>query len=375
VKLQRYAATAGAGLLAVATLAACGTNNNAPTSSTSTTGGASASPSASVACATGTLNLAGSTAQQNAIDKFAIDFQNNCSGSTVNYNGSGSGAGLTSFENKQVDFAGSDYPLNSSNQSAANAACTGGGPAIDLPMVPGLISVMYNITGVTKSINLKASTIAKIFNGKITNWNDPEIAAENPGVTFPSLPITTVHRSDTSGTSFNFSNYLNQTDPTDFPAAANKAWPGTGGEGESGSSAVAQTVSTTPGAVGYAELSYANADKLQVANVGNADNQYVPINATTAANFITQAQVVASGDDLQLQFNYKYAAKDAYPAVLVTYEIVCGAGNNATQLTLVKDFLTYMDSASEQSQLPGLGYVELPTAIQTKVAASIASMK
>jgi phosphate transport system substrate-binding protein len=375
VKVQRYAVAAGAGMLAVATLAACGTNNNTPTNTNTASSGASASPTASVACGTGTLNIAGSTAQQNAIQKFAIDFQNNCSGSTINYNGSGSGAGLTSFEQKQVDFAGSDYPLNSSNQSAANAACSNGGPAIDLPMVPGLISVMYNITGVDKSINLKASTIAKIFNGKITNWNDPEIAAENPGVTFPSLPLTTVHRSDTSGTSYNFSNFLNQTDPTDFPTAANKQWPGTGGEGESGSSGVAQTVSTTPGAVGYAELSYANADKLQVANVGNADNQYVPINATNAANFFDQAQVVANGDDLQLQFNYKYASPTAYPAVLVTYEIVCGTGNNPAQLTLIKNFLTYMDSASEQSQLPGLGYVELPTAIQTKVLTSIESMK
>lgn len=371
MKLQRYAATAGAGLLAVATLAACGTNNNTPTNSASS---GSASPSASVACGTGTLNIAGSTAQQNAIDKFAIDFQNNCAGSTVNYNGNGSGAGLTSFENKQVDFAGSDYPLNSSNQSAANAACGSNGPAIDLPMVPGLISVMYNITGVDKSINLKASTIAKIFNGKITNWNDPEIAAENPSVNFPNLPITTVHRADTSGTSYNFSNFLNQTDPTDFPEAANKAWPGTGGEGENQSSGVAQTVSTTPGAVGYAELSYATADKLQVAKVGNADNQYVPITAANAANFIAQAKVVPTGDDLQLQFNYKYATPTAYPAVLVTYEIVCGTGNNAAQLPLIKDFLKYMDSASEQSQLPGLGYVELPAPIQTKVLKSIASM-
>lgn len=372
MKLQRYAATAGAGLLAVATLAACGTNNNTPASSTST--GASASPSASVACATGTLNVAGSTAQQNAIDKFANDFQDACPGATVNYNGNGSGAGLTSFENKQVDFAGSDYPLSSSNQSAANAAC-GTGTAVDLPMVPGLISVMYNVTGVTKSINLKASTLAKIFNGKITNWNDPEIAAENPSATFPSLTITTVHRSDTSGTSFNFSNFLNQTDPTDFPEAANKAWPGSGGEGENQSSGVAQTVSTTPGAIGYAELSYAQADKLQVANVGNANNQYVPITATNAANFIDQAKVVATGDDLQLQFNYAYASKTAYPAVLVTYEIVCASGNNAAQLPLIKDFLKYMDSSAEQTQLPGIGYVELPTAVQTKVLKSITAMK
>ena len=129
--------------------------------------------------------------------------------------------------------------------SARSFACTSrctGGKAVDLPMVPGAIAVMYNVSGVTAPLNLSAQTLAKIFNGKITTWNDPAIAKDNSGVTLPSTKITTFHRSDKSGTSFNFSNYLNQTDAADFPSKANKQWPGSGGQGENGSSGVAQAV-------------------------------------------------------------------------------------------------------------------------------------
>jgi phosphate transport system substrate-binding protein len=366
---QRLLVCASTGLAAVGVLAGCGTNSAAVAPR------AASSPSVSCPSGGGTLNSAGSTAQANAIQKFAVDFQSACSGTTINYNPSGSGAGLTAFENKTVDFAGSDYPLNSSNQAGANGACANGGPAIDLPMIPGLISVMYNVTGVSKSINLKASTIAKIFNGKITNWNNGEIAAENPGVKFPDLTISTVHRSDTSGTSFNFSNYLHSTDPTDFPQAANKQWPGTGGVGQNGSSGVTQAVSSTPGTIGYAELSYAKLAKLQVANIGNAQNQYVPVNAANASNFISQAKVVTNGSDVVLNFNYQYAAPNAYPAVLVTYEIVCGKGNKAAKLPLIKSFLSYVDSSTAQNGLPAIGYVALPSSIQSQVKTSINSMQ
>ena len=127
--------------------------------------------------------------------------------------------------------------------------------------VPGIISVMYNVPGVTK-LNLSASNLAKIFNGKITKWNDPAIVADNAGVTLPDLAIQAFHRSDASGTSFNFSNYLNKTAPTDFPTAANKQWPGTGGQSAQGSKGVAQAVKSTAGAVGYAEVSYATSNNL-----------------------------------------------------------------------------------------------------------------
>jgi phosphate transport system substrate-binding protein len=375
VKLQRYAVAAGAGLIAAATLSACGSNNST-TATTTPSGGTSGSAgsSSSISCASGTLSLAGSTAQANAISLWTKDYQTACSGASINYNANGSGAGLTAFEQKQADFAGSDYPLSSTNETAASAACASGGKAIDLPLVPGAIGVLYNVTGVSQSLNLSAATLAQIFNGKVTNWNDSTIAAENPGVTLPNLKITTFHRSDTSGTSFNFSNYLNSTAPTDFPAKANKQFPGTGGQGEKGSSAVAQAVKTTPGGIGYAELSYATQDSLSTANVGNAAGAYVPATTANAANFVAQAKVNQTGDDITLSFNYAYANATAYPATLVTYEIVCGTGNNASQLSLIKGFLSYMDSSTAQAELPAAGYVSLPAAIQAQVATSISSL-
>ncbi|HZP50254.1 phosphate ABC transporter substrate-binding protein PstS [Actinocrinis sp.] len=376
MKLQRYVAVAGAGLIATATLAACGSNNNSPAASSSSAGGgasSSASASGGISCGSGTLTLAGSSAQKNAIDKFTKDYQAACSGATINYNPSGSGAGVTSFEQKQVDFAGSDFPLSGTDVAKANARCTGG-KAVDLPMVPGAIAVMYNVSGVTAPLNLSAQTLAKIFNGKITTWNDPAIAKDNSGVTLPSTKITTFHRSDKSGTSYNFSNYLNGTDAADFPAKANKQWPGTGGQGENGSSGVAQAVKSTSGGIGYAELSYASANNLQTAKVGNAQGQFVEATTANASAFIGKAKVNQSGNDIQLAFDYTYSDPNAYPAVLVTYEIACDKGNDPAQLPLIKGFLSYMASATAQAELPTAGYVNLPSNIQGLVATAVGNL-
>lgn len=374
MKLQRYAAVASAGLIAAATLSACGSDNNSPAAgSSSGAGSASASSSSAISCGSGTLTLAGSSAQKNAIDKFTKDYQTACSGATINYNPSGSGAGVTSFEEKQVDFAGSDFPLSGTDVAKANARCTGG-EAVNLPMVPGAIAVIYNVTGVTTPLNLSASVLAKIFNGKITTWNDAAITAENPGVTLPSTKITTFHRSDKSGTSFNFSAYLHGIAPADFPAAANKQWAGTGGQGANGSSGVAQAVKTTSGAIGYAEISYATANSLQTAKVGNAQGQYVEATTANASAFIAKAKVNQTGNDIQLAFDYTYSDAAAYPAVLVTYEIACDKGNDATQLPLIKGFLSYMASTTAQAELPAAGYVTLPANIDTLVQTAVGSL-
>jgi len=377
-------AAVGAGVLALAMagLTACGSDNNSPSSSggsssstsaaaggsTSASGSSTAAAGGGITCANGTLSGQGSTAQNTAVVKFIKDFQTKCGNSTnISYNGTGSGPGVTAFIQKQADFAGSDYPLNSTQQPTADARCTGG-KALSVGTVPGIISVMYNIPGVTK-LNLSASNLGKIYNGKITKWNDPAIAADNAGVTLPDLAIQTFHRSDASGTSFNFSNYLNKTAPTDFPAAANKQWPGTGGQSAQGSKGVAQAVKSTSGAIGYAEVSYATSNSLPTANVGNAAGKFVPLTAANAANFIGKAKVDTTGGNYLFNFDYTYSADDAYPAVLVTYEIACSAGNDSAKLPLLKNFLSYMASNAAQSQLEGLGYVALTPDQQTAVTA------
>ncbi|WP_143765598.1 phosphate ABC transporter substrate-binding protein PstS [Catenulispora acidiphila] len=379
-------AAVGAGVLALAMagLTACGSDNNS--SSSSSSGGSSSSTSAAaggstsasgtssssaasgtITCAKGTLSGQGSTAQNTAIVKFIKDFQTQCGNDTnVSYNGTGSGPGVTAFIQKQADFAGSDYPLSSAQQPQADARCTSG-KALSVATVPGIISVMYNIPGVTK-LNLSASNLGKIFNGKITKWNDPAIAADNAGVTLPALAIQTFHRSDASGTSFNFSNYLNKTAPTDFPAAANKQWPGTGGQSAQGSKGVAQSVKTTSGAIGYAEVSYATSSQLNTAVIGNAAGKFVPLTPANASNFISKAKVDTTGGNYLFNFDYTYSADDAYPAVLVTYEIVCSAGNDSAKLPLLKNFLAYTAGSGAQSQLEGLGYVALASDQQSAVA-------
>src|SRR5258708_40245275 len=162
VKLQRCAAVAGAGFIAAATLSACGSNNNTPTASGSS---GSSSSSSAISCGSGTLTLAGSSAQANAIAKWTKDYQAACSGATINYNPSGSGAGVTAFEQKQVDFAGSDFPLSGADVAKANARCTGG-EAADLPMVPGPIPVIHHVSRRTAPPHPPASTPANVFHGQ-----------------------------------------------------------------------------------------------------------------------------------------------------------------------------------------------------------------
>lgn len=368
MKINRHgAAVLGIAAASSLLLAACGSNNGGGASSST-----SAAPVANVKCASGSLTGGGSTAQQNAITAWSKAYETKCASANINYQGVGSGAGVTGFENSTLDWAGSDFALSGSDVAKANARCTGG-QAIDLPMAPGGIAVGYNVPNVT-NLNLSASTLAKIFSGKVTKWNDPAIAADNPGVTLPDLGIQTFHRSDSSGTSYNFSNYLANEAKADWTYGANKNWSGPGGQGDKGSSLVASDVSKTSGGIGYFEDSYAVQDNINVAKVGNAGGKFVELTAANVTNFLGKATVSGTGGDLALSFDYTDTSADAYPNMLVTYEIVCTKGNKAATLPLLKDFLTYAASSEGQSILQQSGYVPLPAELQTKVADAINSM-
>ena len=373
MKFQRYGAVAGVAVAATVALSACGSNNSGGTTSTATSasGSAAAGAPSSASCPSGTLNGAGSTAQQNAISQAVKAYQTECTGVTVNYNGNGSGAGVTSFIQKQADFAGSDYALSTTQagQVTSEGRC-GSGSAIDIPGVSGAIAVIFNVPGVS-TLDLSAKNLAAIFNGTITNWNNAAIKADNPTATLPNLTIQPFYRSDTSGTSYNFSNYLNNLGGF---AAANKQWPGKAGQGAKGSSAVAAKVKSTAGGIGYAEYSYATQDSLSFAEVSNAAGAFVPLTLTNAANFISQAKITQTGEDTKVAFNYQYSSATAYPNTLVSYEIVCGTGNSSSQLPLVKGFLTYLTSASAQSSFSTLGYVPLTAALQSDDAKVISSL-
>ncbi len=377
----RYAAV-GAGVLALATLAACGSNNT-PTSTTggTTSGGAtssSSSPSAgtsssaAIACGSSTLTGQGSSAQANAMTQWVKDYQLACNGSTINYTPNGSGAGITAFTQKQADWAGSDFPLSAAQQGPADARCSGG-KAVSIATVPGAIAVMYNVPG-ADTLNLSAATLGKIFDGKITNWSDPAIAADNGGKALASLPIQAFHRGDGSGTSFNFSQYLNKVAPDAFPHAANKQWPGGGGQGVQGSKAVATSVQSTSGAIGYAEISYAKAANLKTAAVGNAAGKFVPLSTDNAKEFLSKSKIGTTNGNIIMSFDYTVSEDNAYPAVLVTYEIACTAGNDSAKLATLKGFLGYLASDTAQAKLTDLGYVALPDSLKSQVVTAFAAL-
>ncbi len=369
------AAVAASALLAVA---ACGsssktsaTPSTSPSSASSPSGGSSSAPATGpITCdGSGTLTASGSTAQANAISAWSKAYQAACKGTTINYGGGGSGKGVTDFTAGSVDFAGSDFPLTATQKTAADKTCSGG-EAVDLPMAPGGIALAYNLKGVS-SLNLSAGTLAKIFSGKITKWNDPVIAADNSGVTLPSTAIQTFHRSDGSGTTFNFTNYLTNVAKSDWTYSVGKNWAAPGGQGAKGSSGVAQGVSTTDGAIGYMEISFATQDKLGVAKVGDAGGKFVELTSDNVTAFLAKAKVSGSGDDLALTFDYSSADGTEYPVTLVTYEITCTKGGK--NAGLVKSFLSYTSNAGQDLLLAN-GYVKLPASLATQVQGVVAKI-
>ncbi|MFD8088351.1 phosphate ABC transporter substrate-binding protein PstS, partial [Kitasatospora sp. NPDC059722] len=210
--LQRNRRSSSLALSAVAlvgalSLTACGSDDNNPAPAAS---GSSAAGGASISCGkNGSLLGAGSTAQGPAIDVWKNLYAASCSGTTVNYSGGGSGAGVQQFNQGKVQFAGSDFALKPADVDASKAVCTGG-KAIDLPMVAGLVSLVYNVDGVDNLI-LDGPTAAKIFDSQITKWNDQAIAALNPGAKLPDADIQSFHRSDDSGTTFKLSSDVANT--------------------------------------------------------------------------------------------------------------------------------------------------------------------
>jgi phosphate transport system substrate-binding protein len=366
VKLQRLGILAGIALTATVALAACGTdsNNSKPASAAAVTG-----------CATGTVNAQGSTAQANAIATWIQNYNAKCgSAAKINYNGTGSGAGQTAFIQGTADFAGSDSALTpGAQQTSANQRCKSG-PAIDLPMVVGPIAVVYNLSSVSTQLQFKPATLAGIFAGKITKWNDPAIAADNPGVTLPSTAITTVHRADSSGTSDNFTNYLTQTAPTVWTFGHNKVWMAPGGDAETGSAGISQELTSTDGSIGYVEWSYVQLNQLTMAKIFNGAGEWSTLTAQSAGATIAGAQVTGTGDDLAMSINYSTTTSGAYPIVLVTYEIVCEKGTPAAALPLVKSFLEYTSSTNGQAALTIVGSAPLPDTIRAQVAKIVSGL-
>lgn len=375
MKLQRKNRLRALSLGAIAVsgalaLTACGSDD---TGNTSGGGSSSSAKAGNIKCddAKGQLLGIGSSAQANAIEAWRKAYSQACTGVQINYKPDGSGAGVTAFNQGQVAFAGSDSALKPEEVTASKKVCKTG-QGIDLPMVGGPIAVAYNVDGVDNLV-LDGPTLAKIFDSKITTWDDAAIKKLNPDAKLPSTKIQAFHRSDESGTTDNFTKYLKASAPSDWKYEGGKAWQAKGGQSAQGSSGLAQQVKQTSGSITYVELSYAK-DGLKTVDIDTGAS--APVKATTdnASKAIADAKVIGSGKDLALELNYATKADNAYPITLVTYEIVCDKGNKADTLAATKSFLTYTASDEGQAALADLGYAPIPAEINSKVRETVASI-
>lgn len=369
-KSIRTSAAKLAAIAAAATLAlsACSSSTTAQPGSS----GSSGKAAASLACPTGKLIGEGSSAQKNAIDEIIAAYGEACGKkATIEYNPTGSGAGIKNFNAGLVDFGGSDSALKTDEATAAKTRCATN-EAWNLPMVVGPVAFSYNLSGVSKLV-LTPSVLAKIFTGKITTWNDPAIAAINKDAKLPADKITVFYRSDESGTTENVTRFLKASAPSDWTTDASKSWKGAG-EGKNKSSGVAESVKATSGAIGYLEWSYATDNKLGVAAL-DLGSGAVELTSASVGKAVESAKLAGTGNDLKLEVDYATKAAGAYPAILVTYEIVCSAGLPADKTALLKDFLGFFSSAAGQKDLESLGYAPLPESMRTKVAAAVGAIK
>lgn len=331
------------------------------------------SPAAgAIPCAAGSLRAQGSSAQTSAVNTWIRNYQIACPEATIAYGSTGSGAGVRAFIAGTDDFAGSDSPLTAAQQVAADARC-GRGPAVHLPMAIGPIALAHNVAGVGE-LRLAPATVARIFAGAVTRWDDPAVAADNPGVALPATVIRTVHRADSSGTTANFTAFLAATAPANWRFGADSTWPAAGGNARRGSNGVASTVARTDGAIGYVEASYARFHDLAVARVGNGAGEYAVLSDEAAGRTVAAARTTGTGADLRLAVDHRTTAAGAYPIVLVTYEIVCRTGTPAGTLPLLRSFLTYTAGPQGQAAAARLGYAPLPAALRERVAATVAGL-
>lgn len=355
-------------------LSACGSDENKSSTGATTGGGTAGDSAAKVDCAgKKALKSSGSTAQANAMTRFVNAYETACSGYTLNYTSSGSGAGVSEFLGGQTDFGGSDSPLNAEKGEIEKAKqrCAGA-DAWNLPTVFGPIAVTYNLPGVD-GVALDGPTVAKIFNGAITTWNAPEIAALNAGKTLPGDKINVVFRSDESGTTDNFQKYLKAASDGAWTQEAGKTFNGGVGEGAKGNEGTSAAIKSTPGSITYNEWSYAKKQGLQIAKVvTSAGPDPVELTAETVGKSIDTVKIKGSGNDLVLDTSsfYKPTEAGAYPIVLPTYEIVCSKYSDADVAPAVKAFLTVAIGDGQQG-LEEAGYIPVPDSFKAKLTEAI----
>ncbi len=333
--LRRMAAPSIAALALGLAVSACAAGNEA----TSASGGGGLS---------GKLDGAGSSAQESAMDAWRAGFQKSNGDATINYDPSGSGAGVEKFTAGGVDFAGSDAALDAEKGELDAAKKRCGGDAIEVPNYVSPIAVVFNVEGVD-SLKLAPRTVASIFQGKITTWDDAAIKADNPEAKLPSIAIDPVHRSDESGTTKNFTEYLEKAGEGAWTSPADKVWPIKSGEGANQTSGMISAVQGGKGTIGYADLSQVGDLKAASIKVGE---QWVEPSAEGAAKAVESSPLdeTRPQGDMAVKIDRTTTADGAYPLMLTSYLIACPTYADQAKADLVRAFLTYVISDQGQQQ-------------------------
>ncbi len=351
-------------LTAVAALAlvagACGSSSKSSTGSGTTTPGGSSGGKV-------TLNGSGSTFQQTFNQAAIQGFQGTDPNITVNYAGKGSGAGKTDLQTQTVQWAGTDSTIKDSDKSKYQ-----GGTVLYFPTVAGPITVSYNLSGLSKPLQLSGPTLAQIFSGKVKTWNAAPIASDNPGVNLPSTNIVVVHRADASGTTSNFTTFLVSAGGSDWTLGSSDSlttWP-SGSQAGQGNSGMAQIVKQTSGAIAYVDFSTAKASNLTFANIKNKAGTY---EAPTLAG--ATAAVDSATINPDLTYNPINApGADAYPITSPTWVIVYQKQTNANVGNALKSWLSYLVNGAQSLAAPA-EYAALPTSLQQKANAQLSQLQ
>ena len=351
-----FALTAGLGLA----LAACGGNETA--------GGADDS-AATARDGAATLTGAGATFPYPIYSRWFSDYYQ-LKGVRINYGSLGSGAGIRQLSEQTVDFGATDSPMT--DQELANAK---GGPVLHVPTVIGAVVVTYNVPGVSQPLQLTGDVIADIFLGRIARWNDARIAATNPGVALPGDDILVVHRTDASGTSFIFTDYLSSVSQqwANGPGRGKQVnWPvGLGAKGNEGVSA---QVKQTPGAVGYTELAYAKQLRLAMARVRSHDGTFVePTIENIQAAAAGALESLPDSTDFRVSIVNAVGAQ-AYPISSLTWILLYRNQPDATKAQPLLDFLRWALTEGDQ-QAAALDYAPLPGPVVQRVLQRLDSVQ
>ncbi len=356
MKLYRTGPAVAVAMATALVLTACG--NDDPTADTSAAdaqpGGSETSEDASGETGettdeaageqlSGTIKASGASSQEAAMTAWIAGYQGLQPDVTVQYDAIGSGGGRENLLAGAVDFAGSDAYLDEEERAAVADACGPGG-AYHVPVYISPVAIPYNLPGVD-DLKLSPDTLAKIMNQDITTWDDPAIAEDNPDAELPSTEITVVHRSDDSGTTENFMEYLSAAAPDAWPHEPDKAWP-VAGEAASQTTGVIQVIEATEGTIGYADASAVTG---QAAAIGVGE-EFVEFSPEAAAKVVDASDPADTGveGDLALDLARDTSESGAYPIVLVSYHVVCSSYDDPERANLVKDFLTYV--VSEEGQ-------------------------